>query len=144
MKKVFADTSYWIAITNPKDELHSLVQIINKSIKDSSILTTDEVLVEFLAYFSSKYSGTMRKAASEITRRILNNTNIQVIPQSRDSFLSGLKLYEERLDKEYSLVDCISMVTMKNEDITEILTSDFHFTQEGFSIYLSKSVSKKN
>ena len=144
MKKVFADTSYWIAVTNPKDELHSLVQIINKSIKDSSILTTDEVLVEFLAYFSSKYSGTMRKAASEITRRILNNTNIQVIPQSRDSFLSGLKLYEERLDKQYSLVDCISMVTMSSEGITEILTSDSHFTQEGFSIYLSKFVPKKN
>ena len=143
MRKIFADTSYWIAITNPKDELHSLVQIINKSIKDSSILTTDEVLVEFLAYFSSKYSGTMRRAASEITRRILNNTNIQVIPQSRDSFLSGLKLYEERLDKQYSLVDCISMVTMRNEGITEILTSDSHFAQEGFSIYLSKSISKK-
>lgn len=144
MRKIFADTSYWIAVTNPKDELHNLVQIINKSIKGSLIFTTDEVLVEFLAYFSSKYSGAMRKAASEITRRILNNVEIQVIPQSRNSFLSGLKLYEERLDKQYSLVDCISMVTMKNEGITEILTSDYHFTQEGFSIYLSKSTSKKS
>jgi predicted nucleic acid-binding protein len=55
-----------------------------------------------------------------------------VIPQSRESFLAGLRLYRSRPDKGYSLVDCISMQTMHQEGLTEALTNDRHFEQEGF------------
>ena len=57
---------------------------------------------------------------------------IRVIPQSRESFLAGLELYRARPDKRYSLVDCISMQTMRREGLTEVLTNDRHFEQEGF------------
>jgi len=43
-------------------------------------------------------------------------------------------LYEQRPDKEYSLTDCISMQVMKAMGITEVLTHDRHFVQEGFII----------
>ena len=56
-----------------------------------------------------------------------------VHPQSRASFLEGLRLYEQRYDKGYSLVDCISMTTMHERNISEVLTHDHHFTQEGFT-----------
>jgi uncharacterized protein len=55
-----------------------------------------------------------------------------VIPQSRESFLAGIALYDARPDKEYSLTDCISMQTMRREGLTEVLTNDRHFEQEGF------------
>jgi predicted nucleic acid-binding protein len=55
-----------------------------------------------------------------------------VIPQSRDSFLAGLELYRARTDKGYSLTDCISMQTMRREGLTDALTNDRHFEQEGF------------
>jgi predicted nucleic acid-binding protein len=61
---------------------------------------------------------------------------VRVIEQSRRSFLLGLDLYEARPDKQYSLTDCISMATMRQEGITEVLTHDAHFTQEGFHILL--------
>jgi predicted nucleic acid-binding protein len=32
----------------------------------------------------------------------------------------------------YSLTDCISMQTMRREALTEVLTNDRHFEQEGF------------
>ena len=50
--------------------------------------------------------------------------------------MEGLNLYKKRSDKEYSLQDCISMVVMRKESITEILTSDHHFEQEGFTILM--------
>lgn len=56
--------------------------------------------------------------------------------RSRESFLAGLGLYEERSDKGYALVDCISMITMRRLGITGILTNDRHFTQEGFTVLL--------
>jgi predicted nucleic acid-binding protein len=58
---------------------------------------------------------------------------VTVISQTHQSFLAGLVLYEARPDKDYSLTDCISMNVMRAEGITEILTHDGHFTQEGFT-----------
>jgi predicted nucleic acid-binding protein len=43
-----------------------------------------------------------------------------------------LPLYERRPDKQYSLIDCISMNVMRRKGISEILTRDRHFSQEGF------------
>ncbi len=52
------------------------------------------------------------------------------------TFLSGLALEQARPDKEYSLTDCISLDAMRQEGITEILTHDNHFAQEGFAVLL--------
>jgi len=55
-----------------------------------------------------------------------------VVPQTRASFLAGLELYHARPDKGYSLADCISMQTMRRENIVEVLTHERHFQPEGF------------
>ena len=54
------------------------------------------------------------------------------MPRRRSSFLNGLTLYSARPDKGYSLTDCISMVTMRQEGLHQVLTHDDHFSQEGF------------
>lgn len=38
------------------------------------------------------------------------------------------------LDKGYSLTDCSSMCVMKTLGITDVLTHDKHFAQEGFHL----------
>jgi predicted nucleic acid-binding protein len=45
-------------------------------------------------------------------------------------------LYPARLDKGYSLTDCISMNVMRRDGLSEVLTNDEHFTQEGFRCLL--------
>ena len=62
------------------------------------------------------------------------NPYIRVVEVTRARLLEGLVLYKDRPDKAYSLTDCISMQTMRCEGLTEVLTNDHHFTQEGFSI----------
>ena len=64
----------------------------------------------------------------------MRKRNVRVIPQSRESFLAGLELYVTRPDKGYSLTDCIAMQTMRREGITDVLTNDHHFAQEGFRV----------
>ena len=59
--------------------------------------------------------------------------HVTVIAQTRDLFLSALDLYESRSDKAYSLTDCISMNVMRSEGLTDVLTNDHHFEQEGFT-----------
>ena len=78
----------------------------------------------------------MREAGAQAVRRILAGGRVTVHPQPRATLLAGLRLYEQRFDKGYSLVDCVSMTTMRSHGITEVLTNDQHFMQEGFRILL--------
>jgi predicted nucleic acid-binding protein len=48
------------------------------------------------------------------------------------ALLLGAELFSARPDKGYSLIDCISMQTMYREGLTDVLTNDRHFEQEGF------------
>jgi predicted nucleic acid-binding protein len=89
------------------------------------------VLAEYLTFFATAAEQIRRKAVLN-ARRILDDPGVRVVPQSRDSFLSGMALYEQRPDKGYSQVDCISMLTMRREGMTEALTNDRRFEQEGF------------
>ena len=98
---------------------------------DSLIVTTDEVLAEYLTFFATAPEPMRRKAVIN-ARRILEGPGVEVIPQSRESFLSGMALYGARPDKGYSLTDCTSMQTMRKRGLTEVLTNDRHFEQEGF------------
>jgi predicted nucleic acid-binding protein len=135
VRTVFADTQYWIALAIPLDQWHERAIEVSKSIHPVRLITTDEILVEFLNYFSGRGIAA-RNAGVQMVLSINANPNIQVVPQTRESFLAGLRLYEERSDKEYSLTDCISLNVMNNNGIVEALTRDSHFSQEGKTLLL--------
>ncbi len=80
-----------------------------------------------------------KKAVSQLVAQIIADSNITVVPQSHESFTAGLALFNKRFDTGYSLTDCISMVTMKQLNITEVLTHDKHFQQEGLIILFKDS-----
>lgn len=133
MKTLFADTFYWAAMLNPRDQWHQAVRQFNQTIGPIQLVTTDEVLVEFLNFFAA-FDTLIKQGAAQRVNLLLQSPMVQVVQQDRETLLSGLRLYEQRLDKGYSLTDCISMQTMKRCSISEVLTHDRHFTQEGFSI----------
>jgi predicted nucleic acid-binding protein len=131
MNPLFADTFYWIALVDLTDSSHLRAVALSAERSGSLIVTTDEVLAEYLTFFATAPEPMRRKAVIN-AQRILEAPGVEVIPQSRDSFLSGLALYAARPDKGYSLTDCISMATMRKKGLTEVLTNDRHFEQEGF------------
>lgn len=135
MRIVFADTFYWIALLNPNDEAHERVVTASKNLSSARIVTTDEVLTEFLNYFAGR-GPFLRRAAALLVERMHADRNIVVVPQTREGFLSGCRLYRSRSDKGYSLTDCISMEVMRREGLSDVLTNDAHFAQEGFSCML--------
>ena len=133
--KAFVDTAYLVAILNPRDELADSVAAAHQQLGEAGLVTTEEVLTEFLNAISDA-GPSVRVRAQEMVVRALYSPKIQVIEQSHDSFLQGLELYSRRRDKGYSLTDCISMNTMRGLQVREILTGDHHFRQEGFTILL--------
>jgi predicted nucleic acid-binding protein len=61
MKRIFADTGYWIALLNPRDELYGRALALAQTCSDDQIVTTEMVLTELLNGFSA--AGAERSSA---------------------------------------------------------------------------------
>jgi len=133
MRRFFVDAFYWIALLSPRDQWHARVQAFSAALVVYHFYITDEVLTEFLAFYSAA-APLLRTRAASFVRVTLQHPHSTVLPQTHTGFLDGLTLYEARLGKTYSLTDCISMQVMRREGLTDVLTNDHHFTQEGFHI----------
>ena len=131
MNLIFADTFFWIALTNPEDGSHEQAKGFIAAARPGGIVTTEQVLTEYLNYFSA-WGPSYRHKISTNVEQMLENPTTRVILSSKEIFLAGLSLYRARPDKGYSLTDCVSMETMRREGLTEVLTNDRHFEQEGF------------
>jgi len=129
----FADTFYWIALIHPKDTWHNLVIAWAAAHTSSQLVTTAEILTEVLNWFAAR-GRAGRVLATTSIRAILADASIQVLPATATDFDAALALYEARPDKEYSLTDCRSMLAMRAPGLSEVLTRDHHFAQEGFTI----------
>jgi predicted nucleic acid-binding protein len=137
VRSVFADTFYWVALYNRRDAWHRRAKAMTVRLRGALIVTTEEVLVEFLAAFCDK-GPHLRSQAHGAVRGLLTNEAVQVLPQTHASFAAGLELYGSRPDKGYSLTDCISMTVMRERGITEVLSHDHHFSQEGFTLLFTE------
>ena len=131
MKTFFADTSYWIALLNPHDELNRKAQAVSEEQQPFRIITTEMVLVEFLAYVS-KGGEHFRKRAVATVQDLRARPDVEIVPQTTEQFQTALELYASRPDKLSSLTDCASFNLMSEMKIWQALTSDRDFEQAGF------------
>jgi predicted nucleic acid-binding protein len=60
-----------------------------------------------------------------------------ILPATPEWVARGLSLYGQRLDKHWSVIDCVSFEMMRDHGLTEALTADHHFTQAGFQALLA-------
>ena len=135
MSTVFVDTNYWVAILSPRDQWHESACRARDSLGAAKLVTSEIVLIEVLNGFSSFGEGARRSAAGLVSK-ILQDHAIETILHTHHAFSEGLALYEKRLDKGYSLIDCISMNAMRERGITYVLTHDSDFAQEGFTVLM--------
>lgn len=137
MRAVFADSHYWIALLNRRDEHHGIAKKVEASLEpDTQIVTTEMVLVEVLNAFAKRELGILRGKAVQFVLVLRDHPSTDIIPQTSEQFQSSLDVYRRYVDKRWGLTDCASYLTMKAGDITEALTNDHHFAQMGFRALL--------
>jgi uncharacterized protein len=134
MREVFVDTGFWIARLSLRDNLHQAALAWEKRCSANPLVTTDSVLSELLTFFAER-GPELRKASSALVSQIESNPNVALL-RDGEYVKAARQLYGSRLDKGYSMVDCISMVVMKSRRIELALTADKHFSQEGFAALL--------
>jgi len=133
MRRVFADTYYFLALVNPHDRAHGKATAFSAA-WDVQIVTTEWVMAE-LGNTLSRAPG--RRAFVGTLKNLLADPHSQIIPASGNLFRQGFDLYASRLDKEWSMTDCISFVVMREHGLLEALTADRHFEQAGFKPLLA-------
>jgi predicted nucleic acid-binding protein len=114
--------------TEPRDQHHSDAIRVSSSLRQT-IVVTEFVLIELANALAEIES---RQRALSLWESLRRDSNTTIVLASSDLVARGMKLYSDRLDKEWSLIDCISFVVMKEMGITDALTADHHFEQAGF------------
>ena len=132
MTRVFADTYFFLAILNEKDDSRARALALANSLR-CPMTTTAWVLAE-LADGLADTAG--RVLFAPFVARLKSDPRSSVIPPSETLFDRGIELYTSRPDQQWSLTDCISFVVMTDLGISDALTGDHHFEQAGFRALL--------
>ena len=135
MTGVFADTNYWIALINARDQLHSKAIAISERLSAFEIVTSEMVLVEVLNTFSNA-GWLLRDLAVSSIEAIRLNPRIRIIPQTTEQFRSALDRYRRATDTSWSLTDCASFQIMDQQRMFTAITYDQHFVQAGYEALL--------
>ena len=136
MKTIFADTSYWIALVDPEDELHDRAHEVTASLEGGEslhYLTTEMVLAEFMNGLADVH---IRNVAVAYVLFLRKSPTATILPQTPEQFETAFDVYATRTDKEWGITDCASYQAMTEHQIYEALTYDQHFQQMGFAALL--------
>ena len=128
MNRVFADTVYYLALTNPRDQYAAATMQFTAEFS-GAFVTTAWVLAEVA---NALPRGPNRGLFCELYHDLATDRRITIVPPAQDLFEQRLELFEKRLDKNWSLTDCISFIVMQEYGLAEALTGDHHFEQAGF------------
>lgn len=132
MKAAFADTFFFVAAVNPRDEHHARVIRFSAQF-NRPILTTEWILLEVANALAGSAS---REGFVELDRALRQDPRVRIVPLSSELQARGVALYAQRRDKAWSLTDCISFLVMADGELSDAISGDHHFEQAGFTALL--------
>jgi uncharacterized protein len=130
--KIFVDTAYVLALVNEHDQFHERAQELADLYEGQQLLITDAVLLEI----GNALSRGFKEEAIEVISGFIESEEVEVVHYSSKIFDQAFALYKKYDDKEWSLVDCISFIVMRERGIKQVLTFDRHFKQAGFTVIM--------
>lgn len=132
MRRVFLDTGYVIALEMSDDQHHEEAQAHwHEFIRQQPrLVTTSYVFDEIVTFFNSR---SQHAKAVEVGQRLLSSASVEMVYIDQALFEAGWSFFQDRVDKQYSLTDCISFIVMTRTGLDMALTFDHHFGQAGFT-----------
>lgn len=131
---ILVDTGFLLALAQPTDGLHTRAAHWAQQLSEP-LVVTEYVLLETVNSLSKRAD---RPRAHRIVDLISGDEDYALVYSSRALITAGLRLHRERVDKEWSLTDCISFHIMRERGITRALAYDAHFEQAGFEALLRR------
>lgn len=136
VEPVFVDTSYLVALIDPRDSLRERARQMAADFSRNLIpaVTTDAILIELGNYFCR---GNLRASAANWMSAIRTDSRWDVFALDAALIYAAEARYRRHSDKNWSMTDCISMEVMRQRRIREVATSDRGFEQAGFRVLMA-------
>ena len=133
MRDVFADTAGWAHLLDSSQIHHEKAVSVYRAVQQGQkqLVTTNYVLTELVALFQSPLR-LPRARIVQLIGGIKSSRFVRVVHVDESLDAEAWQLLSERLDKNWSLVDCSSFTVMQRGGLLEALTTDHHFQQAGF------------
>ena len=125
---MFLDTSGLLCVHNAAEPQHLSAKTHFKRHRNK--ITTSYVLAELITLAFVR--GMARGPTLRFVRKLIESRTVSVTWVDKRLHLAAMELLGQREDKGYSLCDAVSFLLMKERNITDALTTDHHFEQEGF------------
>ena len=129
-ERIFVDTAYVLALVNERDQHYERAQELADLVEGMELLITDAVLLEI----GNALARGFKEQAIEVITYFVESEEVEIFYSSPQIFEKAFALYKKFSDKDWSLVDCISFVVMRERGIKQVLTFDHHFEQAGFKL----------
>lgn len=134
MKALFVDTAGWMACADAADPSHRAAAKTrdNWLEKGGMFVTTDYIADETLTLIRVR----LGHAAAEAWWRQVDGSSLlrwEIISPARAD--KARSLFFRYHDKDFSFTDCTSFVVMRELKLREVLTTDHHFAQIGFTLH---------
>ena len=135
--EVFADTSALMAIINRADALHPSAVALHHEFRTmrTPLVTSDWVLAEFLCVAAR---APFRATATKAVALLKSSSRATIIEATRRDWDRAFDFFGQYHDKEWSLVDCTSMLICQDRNIRRVFTYDHHFRQFGLEVLLRR------
>ena len=131
------DTSGLLCLHHKSEPFHDQASVFYKQARVR--LTHSYILAEFVALATAR--RLPRLPALTYMTDLLENPDIETVWVDESLQSEAMTLLLSRHDKTYSLCDAVSFILMRQRNLSEALTTDHHFEQEGFRRLLSEAPS---
>ncbi len=122
------DTSGFFSLHDQAEKHHAEAQKLYRERRLR--LTTSYILAEYVAL--ALVRGLFHEKVLTFSAEVLTDATIEITWVDEALHTKAVELLQARQDKTYSLCDAVSFIVMSERGITDALTTDKHFEQEGF------------
>ena len=126
------DTSGLLCLHFSTEPLHTQACVAYQ--KATMRLTHNYVIAEYVALANARRFP--RASVLDFVVDLLSSPDIETVWVDESIHRAAVELLLLRQDKSYSLCDAVSFILMRQRGVSESLTTDRHFEQEGFVRFL--------
>ena len=132
----FIDSAGFFASLDATENNHQRARFFMSELeqKRHSAFTTDHVVSETYTLLKARSRGHLVRNFYE---GLKNSRSVKIVWTDKHRFEAATAMLLRQTDKNYSFVDCLSFVVMKENKLTDALTTDEHFNQAGFKPLLA-------
>ena len=132
-RRVFVDTSAWLAVTDNSDVHHAQAADIY-----TRLLNAHTVLVATILVIAETQIWLRRRFGSDTALAFLKNINestqVEIIYPDSALEKKAKQILRQYADQDFSLADAISFAWLKEAGLSDAFSYDQHFVTAGFNL----------